>query len=200
MKMPIKYLIASSLFFCFSVLANPSQELNQRLNKVTDLHAHFAQQVYTAEGQLVQQGKGELWLKRPNLFRWHMTDPDESVLVSDGHALWFYNPFVEQVTINDLNRVANNTPFMLIARNQPQEWQKYTITQSGDHFTLKPKNNDHAPFEITVTPTGLIHAFVVKESDGQSTAYQLSAQSNTPSKADTFTFALPEGVTVDDQR
>lgn len=37
-------------------------------------------------------------MKRPNLFNWHMTSPDESVLVSDGQTLWFYNPFVEQVT------------------------------------------------------------------------------------------------------
>ncbi len=27
-----------------------------------------------------------------------MTQPDESILVSDGKTLWFYNPFVEQAT------------------------------------------------------------------------------------------------------
>lgn len=31
-------------------------------------------------------------------FNWHMTQPDESILVSDGKTLWFYNPFVEQAT------------------------------------------------------------------------------------------------------
>jgi outer membrane lipoprotein carrier protein len=28
-----------------------------------------------------------------------MTQPDESVLVSDGKTLWFYNPFVEQAAV-----------------------------------------------------------------------------------------------------
>ncbi len=49
-------------------------------------------------------GRGDLWVKRPNLFNWHMTQPDESVLVSDGKTLWFYNPFVEQATATSAER------------------------------------------------------------------------------------------------
>lgn len=87
----------------------------------------------------MQDGQGDLWVKRPNLFNWHMTQPDESVLVSDGKTLWFYNPFVEQATATRLKDATSNTPFMLIARNQSSDWQQYNIKQNGDDFVLTPK-------------------------------------------------------------
>ncbi|MFH4294423.1 outer membrane lipoprotein chaperone LolA, partial [Acinetobacter baumannii] len=54
-----------------------------------------------------------------------MTQPDESILVSDGKTLWFYNPFVEQATATWLKDATGKTPFMLIARNQPGELKHY---------------------------------------------------------------------------
>ena len=64
---------------------------------------------------------------------------DESILVSDGKTLWFYNPFVEQATATWLKDATGNTPFMLIARNQSSDWQQYNIKQNGDDFVLTPK-------------------------------------------------------------
>ncbi len=89
-------------------------------------------------GAAVQEGQGDLSVKRPNLFNWHMTQPDESILVSDGKTLWFYNPFVEQAR-RRLKDATGNTPFMLIARNQSSDWQQYNIKQNGDDFVLTPK-------------------------------------------------------------
>lgn len=184
------------------VMADPTSELKGRLEKVSTLHASFTQEVYAADKKLVQDGKGELWLKRPSLFRWHMVDPDESVLVSDGKTLWFYNPFVEQVTITWLNSATENTPFMLITRNSDTEWKKYTITQKGDNFVLTPKSkkSDLKPFEITVTKDGLIRSFIAKEQDGQQSIYKLTNHSNAAISADKFTFVVPKGITLDDQR
>ncbi|MDP0977846.1 outer membrane lipoprotein chaperone LolA, partial [Klebsiella pneumoniae] len=69
-----------------------------RLDKVSRFLACFTQIVSDGCGKAVQDGLGDLWVKRPNLFKWHMTQPDERVLVSDGKTLCFYNPFVEQDT------------------------------------------------------------------------------------------------------
>ncbi len=79
-------------------LGRCGQRLKSRLDKVSSFHASFTQKVTDGSGNAVQDGQGDLWVKRPNLFNWHMTQPDESVLVSDGKTLWFYNPFVEQAT------------------------------------------------------------------------------------------------------
>ncbi len=81
-----------------------------------------------------------------------MTQPDESILVSDGKTLWFYNPFVEQATATWLKDATGNTPFMLIARNQSSDWQQYNIKQNGDDFVLTPKasNGNLKQFTINV--------------------------------------------------
>lgn len=186
----------------FNVSAAADNELKTRLAKVNVLHASFTQSVYSADNQLVQEGKGELWLSRPNLFRWVMTEPDESLLVSDGKTLWFYNPFVEQVTALWLNDATNNTPFMLITRNSDAQWSKFHIAQQGDTFVLTPKSQkgEDKPFDITVTPTGKILSFVAKEADGQKSIYRLSNHTSASVSADKFIFKVPKGVTLDDQR
>jgi len=185
-----------------SVLADASVDLQQRLDKVKSFHATFTQKVTDGSGQSVQDGEGELWVKRPNLFNWHMTAPDESILISDGKTLWFYNPFVEQVSATWLKDATSNTPFMLIARNQHSDWQQYNIKQQGDSFELTPKSTDGnlKQFTINVSTNGTINQFSAVEQDGQRSSYVLKSQQNGAVSADKFQFTPPKGVTVDDQR
>ncbi|PQQ26105.1 outer membrane lipoprotein chaperone LolA [Photorhabdus hindustanensis] len=182
--------------------ANASQNLQERLGKVNSFHASFTQTVTSDDGATIQEGEGQLWVKRPNLFNWHMTSPDESVLVSDGKTLWFYNPFVEQVTANWLKDATGNTPFMLITRNDVKDWSQYKISQQGNDFELTPNNvaGNLKRFSITVTTDGAIQKFSAIEQDGQKSAYQLKGQQNTHVDAAKFSFTLPKGVTLDDQR
>ncbi|CDH26560.1 outer membrane lipoprotein chaperone LolA [Xenorhabdus bovienii] len=182
--------------------ADASQDLQGRLGKVNSFHASFTQTVTSSDGSAIQNGEGQLWVKRPNLFNWHMTSPDESVLVSDGKTLWFYNPFVEQVTANWLKDAAGNTPFMLIARNDSADWKQYNVVQNGNNFELMSSNanGNLKHFSITVTPEGTIQKFTAVEQDGQKSAYQLKGQQNTRVDESKFKFTMPEGVTLDDQR
>ncbi|WP_369308217.1 outer membrane lipoprotein chaperone LolA [Providencia rettgeri] len=184
------------------VVADASQDLQERLNKVNSFQASFSQKVTSPEGDLVQEGVGDLWLERPNLFNWNMTSPDESVLVSDGKNLWFYNPFVEQVTVTNLADATQDTPFLLITRNDPKDWKQYSIVQQGNTFDLKPKqtNGTLKKFSITVSPEGTIEKFSAVEQDGQTSAYQLKQQKNGRVDASKFKFTVPKGVTLDDQR
>ncbi|MCX8957375.1 outer membrane lipoprotein chaperone LolA [Erwinia psidii] len=189
-------------FTSTSVLADASSDLQQRLDKVKSFHASFTQKVTDASGQSVQEGEGELWVKRPDLFNWHMTAPDESILISDGKTLWFYNPFVEQASATWLKDATSNTPFMLIARNQNSDWKQYNIRQQGDSFELTPKSADGnlKQFTINVSTSGTIHQFSAVEQDGQRSSYALKSQQNGAVSADKFQFTPPKGVTVDDQR
>lgn len=184
------------------VLADASEDLQERLNKVNSFQASFSQKVTSPEGDLIQEGVGDLWLERPNLFNWNMISPDESVLVSDGKNLWFYNPFVEQVTVTNLADATQDTPFLLITRNDPKDWKQYSIIQQGNTFDLKPKqtNGTLKRFSITVSPQGTIEQFSAVEQDGQTSAYQLKEQKNGRVDASKFKFTVPKGVTLDDQR
>jgi len=189
-------------FVSAGAMADASSDLQQRLDKVTSFHASFQQKVTDGSGQSVQDGEGELWVKRPDLFNWHMTAPDESTLISDGKTLWFYNPFVEQVSATWLKDATSNTPFMLIARNQRSDWKQYNIKQQGDNFQLTPKSADGnlKQFTINVSANGTINQFSAVEQDGQRSSYTLKSQQNGAVSPDKFRFTPPEGVTLDDQR
>lgn len=198
-------LITACLFS--AIIATPAfaddgGALQSRLNQVNSFHASFTQRVTGAEGGAVQEGEGELWVKRPNLFNWHMTAPDESLLISDGKTLWFYNPFVEQATASWLKNATGNTPFMLITRNSASDWKQYNVKQHGDNFSLVPKSADGnlKQFTIKVTADGTIEGFTAVEQDGQRSAYQLKSQKNGAIDAAKFKFTPPKGVTLDDQR
>ena len=78
-----KIAIACALLTSFvasSVWADAASDLKSRLDKVSSFHASFTQKVTDGSGNAVQEGQGDLWVKRPNLFNWHMTQPDESIL------------------------------------------------------------------------------------------------------------------------
>lgn len=183
-------------------IADDSNILQSRLNQVNSFYAIFTQRVTGTEGGIAQEGEGELWIKRPNLFNWHMIAPDESVLISDGKILWFYNPFVEQVTANWLKNTISHTPFMLITRNSAADWCQYNVKQQGDIFSLvsKSDNSNLKQFTIKVTANGIIEGFTIVEQDGQCSAYELKNQKNGPVEKAKFHFTLPKGVTLDDQR
>ncbi len=189
-----KIVLACALLTTFaatSVWADAAGDLKNRLDKVSSFHASFTQKVTDGSGAAVQEGQGDLWVKRPNLFNWHMTQPDESILVSDGKTLWFYNPFVEQVSATWLKDATSNTPFMLIARNQ-----------TSDDFVLTPKTSagNLKQFTINVGRDGTIHQFSAVEQDDQRSSYALKSQQNGSVDMNKFTFTPPQGVTVDDQR
>lgn len=68
-----------SSFVVSSVWADAASDLKSRPDKVSSFHASFTQKVTDGSGAAVQEGQGDLWVKRPNLFNWHMTQPDESI-------------------------------------------------------------------------------------------------------------------------
>lgn len=204
-------LLCSGLFFCHAIVigfmstpvwADARQNLQTRLAKVNSFYATFSQQVTSAEGDVVQQGAGKLWIKRPNLFNWHVTSPDESVLISDGETLWFYTPLVEQATATWLKDATDNTPFILMTRNNLNDWRQYNVKQQNDDFELTPKKakGNLEKFTISVTTSGMIKTFTLIEQSGQRSAYGLQDQKNTEVDMNKFTFTLPKEVTLDDQR
>ena len=196
-------LTALSLFAMASMAwANADIELQNRLNKVSVLSADFAQTVMSANGSNVQQGNGKLRIKRPNLFRMDTKSPQETQIIADGKTLWFYDPFVEQVTANWVKDAVNNTPFVLLTSNDKSHWAQYTVEQRDDRFVLKPKakNSNIKQFDIRIDPNGVLKGFSTIEKDGQSNQYILRNITNQNLDGSLFKFTVPKGIELDDQR
>ena len=182
--------------------ANADIELQNRLNKVSVLSADFAQTVMSANGSNVQQGNGKLRIKRPNLFRMDTKSSQETQIIADGKTLWFYDPFVEQVTANWVKDAVNNTPFVLLTSNDKSHWAQYTVEQKDDRFVLKPKakNSNIKQFDIRIDPNGVLKGFSTIEKDGQSNQYILRNITNQNLDGSLFKFTVPKGIELDDQR
>ena len=198
-----KIITALSLFAMASMAwANADIELQNRLNKVSVLSADFAQTVMSANGSNVQQGNGKLRIKRPNLFRMDTKSPQETQIIADGKTLWFYDPFVEQVTANWVKDAVNNTPFVLLTSNDKNHWAQYTVEQKDDRFVLKPKakNSNIKQFDIRIDSNGVLKGFSTIEKDGQSNQYILRNITNQNLDGSLFKFTVPKGIELDDQR
>jgi outer membrane lipoprotein carrier protein len=180
----------------------PQQALSQRLDKVQAFSADFAQTVISPDGTVLMKGKGSLDIQRPNLFRWNTVSPQANLLVSDGKTLWYYNPFVEQVTAMWLKNATAQTPFVLLTQNSDANWNHYSVTQDDNTFTLVPKDitATNGKFVITVEPNGIVDGFSSVEQDGQKSNFALTDFSTQKPKASLFTFKVPAGAALDDQR
>ncbi|KJR21686.1 outer membrane lipoprotein carrier protein LolA [Vibrio navarrensis] len=190
------------MFLTASVMASPQEELSNRLAINDGFSAQFSQTVLSPEGETIMEGEGTVEIARPSLFRWNTTFPDENLLVSDGKTLWYYSPFIEQVSIYWQEQATEQTPFVLLTRNRASDWQNYRVEQQGNVFTLSPKAVDstQGQFQIDIDAKGIVNGFNVIEQDGQKGLFKFSQVKLGKPNADRFTFAIPEGVEVDDQR
>ncbi|MGF1725507.1 outer membrane lipoprotein chaperone LolA [Photobacterium nomapromontoriensis] len=201
-KVVFSVLIAAPMMLSTQAMANPQQELSTRLGKVNAFSADFSQTVISPEGKVLMEGDGDVSIKRPNLFRWNTETPDENILISDGKTLWYYSPFIEQVTAMWLDDATDQTPFVLLTRNSSADWQKYNVAQTADTFTLTPKSSASSmgKFVVTVAKSGDVRGFSVIEQDGQRSNFTFTHFDKKIPAANMFTFTPPKGVELDDQR
>ncbi|WP_319536693.1 outer membrane lipoprotein chaperone LolA [uncultured Vibrio sp.] len=198
----ISALVLSFSLFSTAYAASPKTELSKRLSINEGFSADFSQQVISPEGETVMEGEGTVEIARPSLFRWSTTFPDENLLVSDGKTLWYYSPFIEQVSIYWQEQAAEQTPFVLLTRNRASDWDNYKVSQKGNEFTLIPTAVDSTQgrFQINIDAKGIVKGFNVIEQDGQRGLFKFSNVKLGKPKANRFTFTIPKGVEVDDQR
>ncbi|WP_395480047.1 outer membrane lipoprotein chaperone LolA [Candidatus Curculioniphilus buchneri] len=190
-------------FITTSALGDDAHALQSRLSQINNFYASFIQQIIDNKGIKVEEGQGELWVKRPNLFNWHIISPNENILISDGKTLWVYNPLLKQVNANWLKNIAdNNVPFLLMIRNNIADWKQYNIHKERDVFYLIPKydRSNLRQFTIQITSNGTIENFMYLDQDNQLIAFQLTHQNFNPINVEKFHFTIPNHVILDDQR
>ncbi|MFT5879395.1 MAG: outer membrane lipoprotein carrier protein [Moritella sp.] len=200
----LRQVLVGTLLMTVSVLAQAQsvkEELQAKLAQLGPFSAEFVQKVTSAEGDDLLTAEGTMQLQRPNQFRWQTMTPDEQLIVSDGKTLWFYNPFVEQVSLYSLNDAIANTPFMLLAGTEQSLWQNYRVTKQGNLYTvITPNDNSSAIFTLQFEQ-GKIAQFSVQEQQGQHSQFILQNQAPmAKTVAGTFDFVIPADTDIDDQR
>jgi outer membrane lipoprotein carrier protein len=182
---------------------NAKQNLMTKLSKIQYINAKFEQTVTNEEGEVLQEGQGTFAISKPNLVNWHTTEPDETLIVSNGKNLWFYDPFIDQVSLYSFNKSIANTPILLLTSEDPLLWESYQVIQhKSDRYLIHSLdvNSQVKSLELTFNGEQLTKLSILDSTGQVSHITLIEVDFITQPKASLFEFIAAEGITVDDQR
>ncbi|QOL25024.1 outer membrane lipoprotein chaperone LolA [Thalassotalea sp. LPB0316] len=180
--------------------AQIKQALQAKLSKLDGFSADFSQRVIDAEGQEIANGQGQLTVEKPNKVHWHTQSPDETLIIANGETLWFYDPFIEQVSIYNFDQALANTPILLLSSNDDKLWQGYRVLQVQSSFVIESLDEQaHVKALQLKFVNDKLDQLVIFDATGQISEISLTmkASDSTPS---IFEFEIPQGTHIDDQR
>ena len=181
---------------------NAKQQLKVKLALLASYQANFTQTVVDIENTILQQATGKLVLQQPNNLYWELFEPNESVLLADGTNIWNVDPFLEQVVVYGANAALENNPLILLTNPDSNKWQEFEVSQIDNQFTITPivLNGGIESLRLVFNGDLLIS---LESQDGQQQKSVLTfskIKQNNALPTDIFTFVLPEGYELDDQR
>ncbi len=124
----------------------PAQQLQARLEKLDGVIAHFVQQVTNAQGFVVEETRGILYLAKPR-FRWEVETPLPQIIIADGDDIEIYDPDLEQVTQRNIQGDLQQAPLALLSSGAAVLTDHFTVSRGeldagGTHFVLRPIASD----------------------------------------------------------
>ncbi|MCO5787585.1 outer membrane lipoprotein carrier protein LolA [Pseudomonas sp. G11-1] len=182
--------------------AEAAERLNELLSRAQTMTGGFSQMTLSSNGANLQETTGTLALKRPGMFRWHTDPPLEQLLVSDGERIWLYDPDLQQVTIQAVDKRLSHTPALLLSGDVSQLQESFDIDwskgSSVQDFTLTPKDADSMFDSLRVSfSDGVINDMQMSDPVGQRTNILFrNVELNAPLDDAQFTFEVPDGVDV----
>lgn len=182
--------------------AEAAERLNELLSRAQTMTGGFSQMTLSSNGANLQETTGTLALKRPGMFRWHTDPPLEQLLVSDGERIWLYDPDLQQVTIQTMDKRLSHTPALLLSGDVSQLQESFDIEWSKGgsvhDFTLTPKEADSMFDSLRVSfSDGVINDMQMSDPVGQRTNILFrNVELNAPLDDAQFTFEAPDGVDV----
>ena len=109
-----------------------------------------------------KQAEGLVSYKRPGKMRWIYETPEEQLLVTNGQKIWLYDPLLENVTVQKLEKITEGTAlsFLLGLGNLQTDFIRRRITknllinQEGLILELEPKKStaNLAFIQLNVNP------------------------------------------------
>ena len=166
------------------------------------LHALFEQQVISSDGAVADGSAGQVWLRRPRLFRWEYGGDFPEVVVADGKNIWIYDEMLEQVTVKNQTHSALNSPLTLLT-DLGQLDEQFEVREVGDVDGLQllelRSRNTESEFEriLLGLRDNSLQMMVMEDAFGLRTEVQfLEVRRNPELDSGLFTFQPPESADV----
>lgn len=191
--------LVAMLLFALPAFAQSDTALQDYYRSVHSLHGDFVQTTHSDNGELMETSRGQLWVQRPDRFRWSYSEPFEQEIVADGSKLWVYDVDLEQVTVRPLRDVLGVGPALLLSGDYAALTENFTVRpQTGGWLELIPKRDDWDFQSIRLQMSnGVPHLIEVDSGLGQVTRLELSQlQRNIRIDPAKFKFTPPPGVDV----
>ena len=123
------------------------QMIQEQYQSIQSFSGHFVQTSYRNNTETVRRAEGLVSYKRPGKMRWLYEVPEEQLLVTNGETLWLFDPLLENVTIQKLEKLTDGTAlsFLLGLGDLQADFNRRLISQvlltSPDALIveLKPK-------------------------------------------------------------
>lgn len=136
----LKYLIAIFILFILTVPLNlMAEDAEGYLNKiekeysgVKSIEAKCVQTFYNRTMGKTFTFKGTVFIRRPDKFRWEITDPDEQLIIIDGENLWIYTKENNQVIKESADKKGRAKLALLLLADINELKKNFTITVAND--------------------------------------------------------------------
>ena len=171
--------------------------LAARLAPLAQLSGRFEQTVENGGAATPAYSAGRFSLRRPDQFRWEITEPDSQLLVASDGVLWHYDRDLATATRRRFDDGAA-APLLLLAADAPALTEAFVVEASGpDRYRVVPRSADAGFREAELTFSGSLPAAMrIIDRLGQAIAIRFTALSEAPLPEGTFTFTPPEDVDV----
>ena len=93
----------------FSKEKNLIQKIQEQYKSINSFSGHFVQSSFRNNKEPSRNAKGRVFYKRPGKMRWNYEAPDDQLLVTNGETLWLFDPLLENVTIQKLEKLTDGT-------------------------------------------------------------------------------------------
>lgn len=182
-------------------------DLRAKLLSLATFKADFEQTVKSKEGELLQSATGNLLLQKPNMLIWNNVEPEEMTIQSDGKTLWHFDPFIEQVSVYNIDSAIANTPILLLSSTDDELWARYQVSKmSNQEYVIYNHQPDAQVKSLSLVfnddnDDTVLSSFTLIDSTSQASSFVLqNFEQVSPLAPTSFVFNVPEGVDIDDQR
>ena len=110
---------------------NLIQMIQKQYQSILSFSGHFVQTSYRNNSESVRKAKGFVSYKRPGKMRWLYDAPEEQLLVTNGETLWLFDPLLENVSIQKLEKLTEGTvlSFLLGLGDLEADFNRRVISQ-----------------------------------------------------------------------
>lgn len=165
------------------------------------LHARFEQRVVNRDGEVEDASEGEVWLARPQRFRWAYGGDFPELVVANGRRVWIYDEVLEQVTIKDQSAIQGSPLTLLTEPGRLEE--QFAVREAGDSGDLQLLElralSAESEFERLLVgfSDDTLRLLIMEDAFGLRTELRFSElQRNLDLMPSLFVFEPPEGVDV----